>query len=91
LDLDIETRLSEIFLALAPSCRLRASIAADRFEQAKLRAAEESLAGSPPIARRNFLQRRRGARQTAAMWDQARSGRRCCKPNRALVSANRVP
>ncbi len=70
LELEIERRIVGNILALA-TLPARASIAADRFEQAKLRAAEETLRVAAE-ARRAFYTAV-AARQTAAFLDQAKS------------------
>ncbi len=70
LELEIERRIIGNILALA-TLPARASIAADRFDQAKLRAAEETLRVAAE-ARRGYY-RAVAARQTAAFLDQSRS------------------
>jgi len=70
LELEIERRIVGNILALA-TLPARASIAADRFEQAKLRAAEETLRTAAE-ARRAFYTAV-AARQSAAFLDQAKS------------------
>jgi len=70
LELEIELRIVGNILALA-TLPARASIAADRFEQAKLRAAEETLRTAAD-ARRRFYNAV-AARQAAALLDQAKS------------------
>lgn len=70
LELEIERRIVGNILALA-TLPARASIAADRFEQAKLRAAEETLRIAAD-ARRAFYTAV-AARQSAAYLDQAKS------------------
>ena len=70
LELEIERRIVGNILALA-TLPARASVAADRFEQAKLRAAEETLRTAAE-ARRAFYTAV-AARQTAAFLDQAKS------------------
>ena len=70
LELEIEWRIVGNILSLA-TLPARASIAADRFEQAKLRAAEETLRIAAD-ARRAFYTAV-AARQTAAFLDQAKS------------------
>jgi len=71
LELEIERRIVGNILALL-TLPARASIAADRFEQAKLHAAEETLRTAAE-ARRTFYTAV-AARQTAALLDQAKSG-----------------
>jgi outer membrane protein TolC len=68
LELEIERRIIANILALA-TLPARAAIAADRFEQAKLRAAEETLRVAAD-ARRNYY-RAVAARQVAAFLDQS--------------------
>lgn len=70
LELEIERRIVGNILALI-TLPARASIAADRFEQAKLRAAEETLRTAAE-ARRAFYTAV-AARQSAAYLDQAKS------------------
>jgi outer membrane protein TolC len=70
LELEIERRIVGNILALA-TLPARASIAADRFEQAKLRAAEETLRIAAE-ARRSFYNAV-ASRQTAAFLDQSKS------------------
>jgi outer membrane protein TolC len=70
LELEIERRIVGNILALA-TLPARASIAADRFEQAKLRAAEETLRIAADT-RRAFYNAV-AARQSAAYLDQAKS------------------
>jgi outer membrane protein TolC len=70
LELEIERRIVGNILALV-TLPARASIAADRFEQAKLQAAEETLRIAAE-ARRNFYNAV-ASRQTAAFLDQSKS------------------
>jgi outer membrane protein TolC len=70
LELEIERRIVGNILALA-TLPARASVAVDRFEQAKLRAAEETLRTAAE-ARRAFYTAV-AARQSAAFLDQAKS------------------
>lgn len=70
LELEIERRIVGNILALV-TLPARASIAVDRFEQAKLQAAEETLRIAAE-ARRNFYSAV-ASRQTAAFLDQSKS------------------